>query len=186
MTLTYIIRNYKKIIRTLKREHYVLKQPIADLHFDDINELNQLPPTSFVCISVSSRKHDNYGRLTTENRHYYYLDPALEYERVQVKYLPNQLENYYEEGTHIMTIPRISGKPGLRYINWSPYIRLLADKPAAMYNFSFLELFESNDAIIEKITKLEVTKLQALLYSFSNMIDDIGIDKVFKKVSTLL
>lgn len=85
-----------------------------------------------------------------------------------------------------MTIPRISGKPGLRYINWSPYIRLLADKLAAMYNFSFLELFESNDAIIEKITKLEVTKLQALLYSFSNMIYDIGIDKVFKKVSTLL
>ena len=34
-----------------------------------------------------------------------------------------------------MTIPRISAKPGLRYINWNPYIRLLADKPAAMYNF---------------------------------------------------
>ena len=41
----------------------------------------------------------------------------LAYERVQVKYLPNQLEIYYEEGTHIMTIPRISGKPCLRYIN---------------------------------------------------------------------
>ena len=54
-----------------------------------------------------------------------------------------------------MTIPRILGKPVLRYINWSPYIRLLADKPAAMYNFSFLDLFEGNDAIIEKITKLE-------------------------------
>lgn len=53
-----------------------------------------------------------------------------------------------------MTIPRISGKPGLRYINWSAYIRLLADKQAAMYNFSFLDLFESNDTIIEKITKL--------------------------------
>ena len=25
-----------------------------------------------------------------------------------------------------------------RYINRSPYIRLLADKPAVMYNFSFL------------------------------------------------
>ena len=73
---------------------------------------------------------------------------------VQVKYLPNELEIYYEEGTHIMTILRISGKPGLRYIKWSPYIRLLADKPAAMYNFLFLDLFESNDTIIEKITKL--------------------------------
>ena len=49
---------------------------------------------------------------------------------------------------HIMTIPRVLGKPGLRYINWSPYIRLLADKPVAMYNFSFLDLFEGNDAII--------------------------------------
>lgn len=57
-----------------------------------------------------------------------------------------------------MTITRISGKPGLRYINWSTYIRLLADKPAAMYNFSFFDLFEGNNEIIEKITKLEVTK----------------------------
>ena len=40
----------------------------------------------------------------------------LAHERVQVKYLPNQLEIYYEEGTHIMTIPRISGKPGLRIL----------------------------------------------------------------------
>ena len=176
----------KKSSNLLKREHYVLKQPIVDLHFEDINELNQLPPTSFVCTSVSSRKLDNYGRLTTENRHYYYLAPALAYERVQVKYLPNKLEIYYEEGTHIMTIPRISGKPGLRYINWSPYIRLLADKPAAMYNFSFFDLFEGNDAIIEKITKLEATKLQAFLYSFANMIDDLGIEEAVKKVSELV
>ena len=47
-----------------------------------------------------------------------------------------------------MTIPRISRKSGLSYINWSTYIRLLADKPVAMYNFSFLDLFEGNDAII--------------------------------------
>ena len=80
-----------------------------------------------------------------------------------------------------MTIPRKSGKPGLRYINWSPYIRLLADKPAAMYNFSFLNLFEGNDLVIEKITKLEETKLQTFLYSFANMIDDIGIDEAVKK-----
>lgn len=176
----------KKSFNLLKREHYVLKQPIVDLHFEDINELNQLLPISFVCTSVSSRKLDNYGRLTTENRHYYYLDPTLAYERVQVKYLPNQLEIYYEEGIHIMTIPRILGKPSLRYINWSPYIRLLADKPAAMYNFSFLDLFEGRDDIIEKITKLEGTKLQLFLYSFANIIDDVGIDEAVKKVSTLL
>ena len=85
-----------------------------------------------------------------------------------------------------MTISRISGKPGLRYINWSPYIRLLADKNAAMYNFSFLDLFEGNDTILERITKLESTKLQAFLYSFANMIDDIGIDEAVKNVSALL
>ena len=85
-----------------------------------------------------------------------------------------------------MTISRISGKPDLRYINWSPYIRLLADKPAAMYNYSFFDLFEGNDAIIEKITKLETIKLQAFLYSFANMIDDIGIDEAVKKVNSIL
>ena len=46
-----------------------------------------------------------------------------------------------------------------------------------MYYFSFLDLFEGNYAIIEKITKLEATKLQAFLYSFANMIDEIGIDE---------
>lgn len=85
-----------------------------------------------------------------------------------------------------MTIPRISRKHGLRYINWSPYIRLLADKLAAMYNFSFLDLFEGNDTIIEKITKLEATKLQVFLYSFENIIDDIGINDEVKKVNTIL
>lgn len=82
-----------------------------------------------------------------------------------------------------MTIPR---KPGLRYIYWNLYIRLLADKHAAMYDFSFLDLFEGNDAIIEKITKLEITKLQAFLYSFADMIDDICIDEAVRKVSILI
>ena len=48
------------------------------------------------------------------------------------------------------------------------------------------DLFEGNDAIIEKITKLEATKLQVFLYSFANMIDDIGIDEAVKKVNMLL
>ncbi len=139
----------------LKREHYVLKQPIVDLHFDDINELNPLPPTQFVCTSIQERKLDNYGRLTASNRHYYYLDPSLAYQKVQVKMLPNFIEVYDEDGRFIIKVPRLLGTPGTRYINWSPYIRLLADKPAAMYNFSFLDLFEGNNEVIESITKLD-------------------------------
>lgn len=34
--------------------------------------------------------------------------------------------------------------------------------------------------------KLEATKLQAFLYSFANMIDDIGIDEAIKNVKVLL
>ena len=121
----YNLELLDKSKQLMKREHYVLKQPIIDLRFEYITELNPLLPTPFDASSVSSRKLDNYGRLTTDNRHYYYLSPSLAYEKVQVKYLPEQLEIYYEEGTHIMIIPRISGKPGLRYINWSPYIDYL-------------------------------------------------------------
>lgn len=40
--------------------------------------------------------------------------------------------------------------------------------------------------MIEKITKLEATKLQAFLYSFENMIDDMGIDEAVKNVKSLL
>ena len=39
----------------IKREHYVLKQPIIDLHFKDITELNPLPSTPFEASSVSLR-----------------------------------------------------------------------------------------------------------------------------------
>lgn len=176
----------KKSQDLLKREYYVLKQPIIDLHFEDINELNQLPPTSFECTSVVVRKLDNYGRLTSDNRHYYYLDPSYAYKPVQVKLLPNELEIYEEEGIFLMRVPRLSGKPGIRYINWSPYIRLLANKPAAMYNFSFLDLFEGNEVVIEKITKLDASKLQAFLYNFANLINKEGIEETVNKVGTLL
>ena len=170
----------------LKREHYVLKQPIVDLHFDDINELNPLPPTEFICSSIQERKLDNYGRLTTANRHYYYLDPSLAYQKVQVKMLPDIIEVYDEDGRFIIKAPRLSGNPGTRYINWSPYIRLLADKPAAMYNFSFLDLFEGNNEVIERITKLDGLKLRTFLCKFADMIDSDGLDNSIANVGKLL
>lgn len=170
----------------MKREHYVLKQQIIDLHFEDITELNPLPPTPFEESSVSSRKLDNYGKLTTDNRHYYYLSPSLAYEKLQVKYLPEQLEIYYEDGIYIMTVPRMNSKPRARYINWSTYIRLLADKPAAMYNFSFLYLFKGNNEIIEKITKLDSVKLREFLLKFVDMIAKEGLDKSLSLINSIL
>ena len=175
----------KRSSELLKREHYVLKQPIVDLHFEDINELNQLPPTSFVCTSVSSRKLDNYGRLTTEGRLYYYLSPSLAYQKVQVKFLPDTLEIYDEDGKHIITAPRLSGSKGARFINWSPYIRLLAVKPAAMYNFSFLDLFTDTE-IVDKITKLNSFELKEFLEEFADMIDNIGLNTAIQNVEMLL
>ena len=181
----YNLELLDKSKQLMKREHYVLKQPIIDLHFEDITELNPLPSTPFDASSVSSRKLDNYGRLTTDNRHYYYLSLALAYEKVQVKYLPEQLEIYYEDGRYIMTVPRMNTKPGSRYINWSPYIRSLADKPAARYNFSFLDLFEGKNEIIEKITKLDSVKLREFLLRFADMIDKDGLEKSIKLIDEL-
>ena len=74
-----------------------------------------------------------------------------------------------------MTVPRMNTKPETRYINWSLYIRLLADKPAAMYNFSFLDLFEGNNEIIEKITKLDSVKLREFLLKFADIVDKEGL-----------
>ena len=81
-----------------------------------------------------------------------------------------------------MTVPRMNTKPGARYINWSPYIRLLADKPAAMYNFSFLDLFEGNNEIIEKITKLDSVKLREFLLEFADTIDKEGLKVAIDKL----
>ena len=182
----YNLELLDKSKQLMKREHYVLKQPIIDLHFEDITELNPLPPTPFEASSVSSRKLDNYGRLTTDNRHYYYLSPSLAYEKVQVKYLPERLEIYYEDGRYIMTVPRMNTKSGSRYINWSPYIRLLADKPAAMYNFSFLDLFEGNNETIENITKLDSVKLREFLLKFADMIDKEGLKEANNKIELMI
>lgn len=85
-----------------------------------------------------------------------------------------------------MTVPRMNTKPVTRYINWSPYIKLLADKPAAMYNFSFLDLFEGNNEIIEKITKLDSVKLREFLLKFADMIDKEGLKNTLSKIEEQL
>ena len=82
-----------------------------------------------------------------------------------------------------MIVPRTNTKPEARYINWSPYIRLLADKPAAMYNFSFLHLFEGNNEILEKITKLDSVKLREFLLKFADMIDKEGLREAIELVN---
>ena len=84
-----------------------------------------------------------------------------------------------------MTVPRMNIKPGARYINWSLYIRLLADKPAAMYDVSFLDLFEENNVIIEKITKFASVKLREFLLKFVDMIDKKGFKEAIEKVNIL-
>ena len=81
-----------------------------------------------------------------------------------------------------MTLSRMNTKPGARYIYWSLYIRLFADKTAAIYNFSFLDLFEGNNEIIEKITKLDSIKLREFLLKFANMIDKEGLKEAIEKV----
>ena len=84
-----------------------------------------------------------------------------------------------------MTVPRMNIKPETRYINLSSYIILLADKPAAIYNFSFLDLFEGNNEIIEKITKLDPVKLREFLLRFADMIDKDGLEKSIKLIDEI-
>ena len=170
----------------LKREHYIYKKPIIDLHFEDINELNPINKTSFDCTAVIERVLDSYGRLVFQSKFHYYLNPAYAYKKIQVKLLPENLEIYDEYGSYLMTVERFSSKPGIRWINWSPYIRLLADKPAAIYNFSFLDLFKGNEYIIDKITKLESRSLKTFLLAFANLIDKEGLDAAIKNIDTLL
>ena len=59
-------------------------------------------------------------------------------------------------------------------------------QPAAIYNFSFLDLFKDNEYIIEKITKLESKELKVFLLALANMIDDKGLDKAIQNIDTLL
>lgn len=85
-----------------------------------------------------------------------------------------------------MTVPRMNTKPRARYINWSPYIRLLADKPASMYNFSFSNLFEGNNETIEKVTKLDSVKLREFLLMVADMIDKEWLKESIGKINNLV
>ena len=84
-----------------------------------------------------------------------------------------------------MNVPRLSATKGARYINWSLYIRLLAVKSAAMYNFSFLDLFTDTE-IVDKITKLNSFELKEFLEEFADMIDNIGRNTAIQNVEMLL
>lgn len=52
-----------------------------------------------------------------------------------------------------------------------------------MYNFSFLDLFEGNNEIIEKITKLDSVKLREFLLKFADMIDKEGVKNVMENIN---
>ena len=168
-----------------KREHYIVKDMIIDLHFDDLHELLKLPPTPFETTTVAKYNLDNFGRLTLNNQIFYYLSPELAFKKVQVKTTPRYIEIFADNGNFIMQIERIYGKNGTRWINWAPYIRLLANKPAAILNFSFMELFTDQE-VIDTICSFHRTNLYAFLNNFADLIDKVGIDKPVGKVNDIL
>ena len=55
-----------------------------------------------------------------------------------------------------------------------------------MYNFSFLDLFEGNNEIMEKITKLDSVKLREFLLKFADMIDKEGLKDAINEIGILL
>ena len=55
-----------------------------------------------------------------------------------------------------------------------------------MYNFPFLDLFEGNNEIIEKITKLDSVKLREFLLKFADMIDKEGLKNTLSKIEEQL
>ncbi len=166
------------------REHYIAQESIADLHFEDLHSLNELPPTAFEPSTISVYQADNFGRVTINNL-FYYLSPQLAFQKLQVKTTPREIEVFDINGVFIIKTARLHGKNGTRYINWSPYIRLLANKPAALMHFSFIELFTDQD-IIAKICNLNRSELPLFLVNFADLIDSVGISDAVSRVKELL
>ena len=134
---------------------------------------------------LDNSKMDNLTSVTSIRQNYY--AGAIIQSKQYVGGVVGEIvkEIYDEDGKHIITAPRLSGSKGARFINWSPYIRLLAVKPAAMYNFSFLDLFTDTE-IVDKITKLNSFELKEFLEEFADMIDNIGLNTAIQNVEMLL
>ena len=76
-------------------------------------------------------------------------------------------------------------KTRARYIIWSSYKdHLLINQQQCI--IAFLDLFEGNNEIIEKITKLDSVKLREFLLMFADMIDKKGLEKSIKLIEELL
>ena len=174
----------KRCSKYMEREHYITKEQIVDIHYEDLQQLKKLPDVPFEPVSIEPHVLDDYGRLTLDNFIFYYLSPEYACLSVQVKLTPTSVAIYSKEGELIMTTPRIHGKNGTRYINWSPYIRLLANKPAAIVNFPFLTLFE-NEETINKILDMQSHRLNIFLNAFADMIDEKGLDYAVENVHKL-
>lgn len=83
-----------KSTNLLKREHYIYKRPIIDLHFEDLKELCTLSKVRFISQSIQTKLLDNYGRLTLDGI-FYYLNPSYAYMEVQLKITPDRIDIYH-------------------------------------------------------------------------------------------
>ena len=59
-------------------------------------------------------------------------------------------------------------------------------KHEARYNFPFLDLFEGNNEIVEKIIKLDSIKLREFLLKFADMIDKEGLKVAIDKINEII
>ena len=107
----------------MNRNHYKRKTTISELWLEDLNALCPLPSAPFDVSTIRRRKCNALGGVTTENNKYsYYISPAYAYKTIQLRQSYNEIELIDVYGRHIVTYPRIYGKPGQVCIHWEDYL----------------------------------------------------------------
>lgn len=181
--------NEKLLERSKKyndRAHCTMGGTVNDVHFADLMKLEKLPDYTFTPCTVYKKRFDSYGRFTFE-KNSYYIDPAVAEHKMQIQVWPYHIEIYTENGEpyeKCLSCPRLVGERG-RWLNWPPYVRVLANKPAAILNFPFINLFD-DESDRNWITCLNRNQLKSFLIKMADEMDKVGVEEAIKNVKTLL
>lgn len=168
------------------RKHPTSGGTVNDVHYGDTMKLNPLPPQPFVPCTVYAKRFDGYGRFALEKNNYY-VDTAIAEKKMQVQVWPDHILIFTEEGepyTRVPKIPRLVGEYQ-RWLNWPPYVRVLANKPAAILNFPFIDLFDDQE-IRNWITALNRTQLKDFLNQVALAMETNGVDETVKDIKSIL
>lgn len=120
-----------------QRKHYKKEKTIAELFLEDKEAMLKLPKKEFEIFKLEKAKADNYGKVKFDN-HIYSTSPEYAKKEVWIKADAFNLVILDQDYRYIQSHIRLYGSQK-ESMNWLPYIKLMAKRPAALKYTGFFQ-----------------------------------------------